>query len=223
MRSARYLLPLLLALLFVLFSAFVVPIGLEGAMGRCGLSASAQDNPCLAQEATISAQEVRILQLELTGTAIRAELDAAQRQVVAQAATELPPAIPTTTTIPIMGAVSTATQPLPALSPSPMASPVEIVRAIGLGRPNEEAVIIRNIADTAVNLDGWRLANTRGDTFIFPARTLNSGARLTVYTGAGTNAPDALYWRLNRSVWARGDILTLADRRGRVFATYTIP
>lgn len=36
--------------------------------------AQAQDNPCLVQEATISAQELQLLRLELTGTAMREEI-----------------------------------------------------------------------------------------------------------------------------------------------------
>ena len=57
----------------IMFSVFIVPImqnetGMGGSL--CPLVANAQTNPCLAQDATISAQEVAILRLQATNTVL---------------------------------------------------------------------------------------------------------------------------------------------------------
>lgn len=76
--------------------------------------------------------------------------------------------------------------------------------AAGSDRENleDEYVVLRNDADAAVDMTGWRLQDAAGHTYRFPAGfTLDAGATVTVYSGDGTDAPDALYWGAGAPVW----------------------
>ncbi len=77
----------LVLVLLVLSSVFVLPLVLQSSP-LCPLSVSAQDSsPCLAQQATISAQEVALLKVQLTSNAFEQRSLELQATNSAQAAT----------------------------------------------------------------------------------------------------------------------------------------
>jgi protein-disulfide isomerase len=68
------ILVVLTPIVMLILAWFVLPI-LSQSVPFCIPTAAAQDNPCLVVEATRSALEVQVFQLQLTGTALQATLD----------------------------------------------------------------------------------------------------------------------------------------------------
>lgn len=111
--------------------------------------------------------------------------------------------------------------PLPTLTPSgPIL--IEIGQVVGVGDLSSEAVIVRN-RGSAVSLEGWTLSSASDDEFAFPALTLFPEAQVRVYSGAGADTPDALYWGRAQPAWTSGGLITLQDARGNVVDTYVVP
>lgn len=68
-----------------------------------------------------------------------------------------------------------------------------------------------------VSLGGWHLQNNAGDAYEFPADfRLASGGSVRVYSGAGSDDAESLYWGRASGVWDnRGDCAHLARPDGR--------
>jgi LysM repeat protein len=111
--------------------------------------------------------------------------------------------------------------PLPTLT---LSTPplVEIGQVLGSGDLTAETVIVRNRGGWA-SLEGWTLADTEGNTFVFPALTLFEGAEVRVRSAAGVSTPSELYWGRTISVWNGGELITLRDATGSVVNTYIVP
>lgn len=93
----------------------------------------------------------------------------------------------------------------------------------GVGIEQMEYVLFRNHSGIAVDLRNWQLTNGRGDTYIFPALTLNADGRVKLMTGVGTNTVIELFWGLPQAIWHTGDTVTLKDTYGITHAVYQIP
>lgn len=93
----------------------------------------------------------------------------------------------------------------------------------GVGIEQMEYVLFRNHSGIAVDLRNWQLTNGRGDTYIFPALTLNADGRAKLMTGVGTNSVIELFWGLPQAIWHTGDTVTLKDTNGITHAVYQIP
>lgn len=105
-------------------------------------------------------------------------------------------------------------------------APVEIaiLRVIGEGDLSSERVVLEKQAGGAIMLAGWQLTDEDGNTFTFPYLELvKDGFQVEVYSKAGTNNVNNLYWGLERAVWRSGETVTLRDTDGNVRATYRIP
>ena len=98
---------------------------------------------------------------------------------------------------------------------------VVITNVIGGGDVNNEAVELRN-EGSVVNLQGWTLSNSRGDTFLFPEFRMQQGSLVRVFTRQGANTPAALYWGRDTAAWREGDTITLADSTGQAQATIRV-
>ena len=87
---------------------------------------------------------------------------------------------------------------------------------------NDEYVVIKNVGDYSVNLEGWILKDEAGHTFVFPSITLDPGETVTIYSGSGVNADNELYWGSSRAIWNNdGDTAFLYDANGNLIDIYS--
>lgn len=87
--------------------------------------------------------------------------------------------------------------------------------------PNAEYVILENVGDQSVDLEGWTVADEVGQAYEFGNQTLAPGARVTLHTGSGTDTATDVYWGRTRAVWNNdGDVVTVRDTEGTVVARY---
>ena len=105
------------------------------------------------------------------------------------------------------------------LPPTAVNAQVEIVRVISAGDITAEGIEIRNRGGV-VDLTGWELSDSEGNTFTFPEQRLFTNGLVTIYSRRGTNTPIALYWGRNEAVWGEpGETVTLVDADGDAQAT----
>lgn len=89
--------------------------------------------------------------------------------------------------------------------------PVDITAVRWMGvkddqNPNNQFVELaldpRFAPSPSYDLSGFKLRNTRGDEFTFPAGfTLQPDRPVRVYSGAGQNSATDLFWNLGRGAW----------------------
>jgi hypothetical protein len=205
--------PVALTIMALLIAPILLP---ANPLCRIDVTA-AQDNPCLAQEATISAQQVQILQLE----AINEELTERLARNPILATPMIIEIIITATPVSGTDETESATPALtlPAITND---SPMEIVEVLSPGNISDEGVVIRNHGGT-VDITGWTLSDSQGNTFTFPEQLLFSNASVTIYSREGEDTPVTLYWGLSEAVWGEpGDIAILIDTDGVVKAVFPL-
>ncbi len=84
-----------------------------------------------------------------------------------------------------------------------------------------EYVVIQNKGTDAVDMGNWTLTDRAAHTFRFPEFVLNPGDRVRVWTRAGTNTSNDLFWGSGIAIWNNeGDTATLCDREGNVVNRY---
>jgi competence protein ComEC len=92
--------------------------------------------------------------------------------------------------------------------------------AAGDDRDNlgDEYVVLTNQGDDPADLSGWQLTDESGVRYTFASgTTLDAGASVTVYTGAGRDTATAKYWDAGRPVWNNdGDTVRLLRPDGTV-------
>lgn len=109
------------------------------------------------------------------------------------------------------------------LPPTAINAQIEIVRVISAGDITAEGVEIRNLGGV-VNMTGWTLRDSEGNTFTFPEQRLFTNGMVTVYTRVGQNTPIALFWGRSDAVWGeRGDSIVLANASGEAQASLRLP
>lgn len=97
---------------------------------------------------------------------------------------------------------------------------------------NREYVRITNYSSFTVHLQGWKITDRDGHTFVFPTGYTIPGKRpghlataVIVHTGHGTNFHPTvrhLYWQSSNFIWNNnGDKATLEGASGRVYDTCT--
>lgn len=111
----------------------------------------------------------------------------------------------------------------PAVTPQASDVNVSIVGIIGTGAVTDERVVIQNAGSQQIILTGWYLEDNKGVTYTFPQVTLYPGAKLQVYTKAGTDTLPDLYWGRSESVWTPGELVALYDSQNIVRAFYRVP
>jgi hypothetical protein len=86
-----------------------------------------------------------------------------------------------------------------------------------------EYVLIRNSTAAAVNMTGWKLIDGGAKhTFDFPAFTLAAGAEVKLWSKAGANDGENLYWGWRSAIWNNtGDTAQLSDAHGTLVSTYS--
>lgn len=88
----------------------------------------------------------------------------------------------------------------------------------------DEVVTIQNVGANAVDMTNWTLCDLANNCFAFPSFNLVSGAYAYVWTKAGTDTTDNLYWGRAQAVWNNtGDTAYLRDNFGALINQYTYP
>jgi len=124
-------------------------------------------------------------------------------------------------------ATPTPSTPTPfptATSTPPGPVEVRIREVLAAGNLAREGVVLINRGRT-VNLYGWTLGAVGTDeAYVFPRLTLAQEVPVTLYTMAGENTPQALYWGLDEALWATsGMTVELRDAEGDLIATFAVP
>lgn len=85
-----------------------------------------------------------------------------------------------------------------------------------------EFVTIQNDTASAVNLNHFTLRDIAHHVFTFPTFTLQSGFSVKIWTKAGTNNPENLFWGHGLAIWNNtGDTAILKDQNGNDVARFT--
>ncbi|MFC7095796.1 lamin tail domain-containing protein [Halobaculum marinum] len=81
---------------------------------------------------------------------------------------------------------------------------------------NDEYLVFENTGDDPLDLSGWTVSDEADHTYTVPAgTTLAAGARVTLYTGSGTDTDSTLYWGSGAAVWNNGgDTVIVRDAQG---------
>lgn len=238
----------ILICILIAFIVFLLPGVTRPDMSLCGAQwASAQDNPCLDREVTISAQQIQILQLQGTINAqeiinlnLNGTMNSPRRLPPNQVVITVPVLITTTlnpnVTVPVRIVTATPSTlsptetrsasltPFPTTTLLPTASnaQVEIVRILSPGDINAEGIDIRNNG-AVVDLTGWKLRDTHGNVYTFPQQRLFTGSVLTIYTRIGIDTPTSKFWGRNDALWSSGSAIVLIDQHGQTQSVYHIP
>ena len=85
-----------------------------------------------------------------------------------------------------------------------------------------EYVVFENAGDDSLYLTGWTVSDGAGRTYRFPdGFALAPGETVTLYTGAGEDGPDALYWGAEDAIWNNdGDEVVVRKASGEVALRY---
>ena len=94
---------------------------------------------------------------------------------------------------------------------------------LGAGVLEDERVLITYHGQGSLNLQGWQLESPNGQTFVFPALSLEPGGAVQIWTKSGTDTVVDLYWGLNAAVWQPGLTVSLRNPQGEIVAQYQIP
>jgi hypothetical protein len=94
---------------------------------------------------------------------------------------------------------------------------------IGAGDLENERVVIQHTGDVDISLAGWRLRDSGGNEYRFPALVLHPGAQVNVFSGSGEDGAGELFWGRSVATWSSGEQATLIDASGQIQATYTTP
>jgi hypothetical protein len=100
---------------------------------------------------------------------------------------------------------------------------VKITSVIGAGTLESEVAIIKFDGEGQLNLAGWQLKDSNGNTFTFPQITLYPNGAVQVHTSSGTGTVIDLYWNMSEPVWQSGEDAKLYDAQGSLRAVYQVP
>jgi hypothetical protein len=100
---------------------------------------------------------------------------------------------------------------------------IEIAEVSGAGSLGAEGVAIRRLGDGELSMSGWRLDDNAGHRFTFPDMALFKGGSIRIFTRAGSNSVNELYWGLKEPVWISGKTASLYDSQGVLRASFAIP
>ena len=101
--------------------------------------------------------------------------------------------------------------------------PIKITSVIGAGTLDAEVAIVKFDGEGQLNLAGWQLKDSNGNTFTFPQITLYSNGAVQVHTSSGTGTVIDLYWNMSEPVWQSGEDAKLYDAQGSLRAVYRVP
>lgn len=132
-------------------------------------------------------------------------------------ATETPTPTATPTTEPSPPPTATL---IPTLAPEQLK--IEVTQIISPGDITQEGIEIRNISGGVIEIGGWTLSDSRGNTYTFPDYQMFEGRRVVVYTRGGVSTPLALFWGLPSAIWGDpNEVAIIRDAEGNLQARYS--
>lgn len=83
---------------------------------------------------------------------------------------------------------------------------------------NDEYIVLENTGTRPLDLTGWSVTDEAGHAYTFPSGfALDSGARVTLHTGSGTDSSSDLYWSSGSAIWNNaGDVIIVSDDSGSI-------
>ena len=102
-------------------------------------------------------------------------------------------------------------------------TPIEIASLVGAGTLEAEVAVVKFNGEGQLNLSGWQLKDSEGNTFTFPQITLYQNGAVQVHTSSGTGTVIDLYWNLSEPIWQSGEEAKLYDPAGNLQAVYRVP
>lgn len=193
------------------------PFGIAEIYGASGFDLMAVNGFDDARASSLRIGEVLIVPLE--GCSLTAADLAPASSTVSSVATDDDDAEATADAESTEDAEGTSIRPTVTLPPTAASAQVQIVEVVNAGDITAERVEIRNTGGI-VNLSGWTLENSEGETFTFPEQRLYTNGIVSVHSRPGTNTPIAIYWGLSQAVWGSpGETITLKDANGTVQAS----
>ncbi len=107
----------------------------------------------------------------------------------------------------------------PVATPDSGESPVTIDSVVDPGTLALEHVRLVNRGSQGVALEGWRLEDEDGHSYVFPNLFLWRNGTVSVHTTSGEDTATDLYWGLTEAVWNRPDeTIRLLNAVGEVVA-----
>lgn len=96
------------------------------------------------------------------------------------------------------------------------------VNITGVNATGEQWIEISNLGAASNNLTGWILKNQENFTYTFPALILDSGSKVKVHGGMGSNSNTDLYANASQPlVNENADVITLLNANGAVEGRYS--
>ncbi len=87
---------------------------------------------------------------------------------------------------------------------------------------NDEYFILKNSCNFTIDLENWQVKDDSYNRFTFPSSQLNSQQTLTVFSGAGKNSQEKLFWNATYPIWNNDkDTLTIRDSDGYLVMFYS--
>jgi len=106
-------------------------------------------------------------------------------------------------------------------SPASISGALTIV-GVAYDAPEGEHIVIENISNTQVWLEGWTIRDLARHRLGLRPRYLAAGARLRIFTARGADDDTHLYMGRRRSVWNNtGDTAMLFDPEGHLTSSFT--
>jgi Lamin Tail Domain len=88
---------------------------------------------------------------------------------------------------------------------------------------NTEYIVVKNTSSSTVQMKGWEIISAPSSDnqhYFFPRTKVAPGARVTLYTGSGTNAKGKRYWGSTTPRWDNsGDKAILKNASGSTVDT----
>lgn len=129
---------------------------------------------------------------------------------------------------PLAAIPASGTESVPAAAAQSTLPPVgkaviEIKNVFGVGDLKNEVVVIQRVGDGDLFVSGWELEDEDGNRYTFPDLLLNQGGAVQVYSRAGADTVNELFWGAQKPLWRSGEVVTLVDTQGNARASYSIP
>jgi hypothetical protein len=87
-----------------------------------------------------------------------------------------------------------------------------------------EHVVIRNNEDQPLDLGGWKLVDRAGHELTLPARTLQPGEEVRIWSGEGQSDEKNVFWGRKQAVWNNaGDLVQLVNPSGEEVVSFEYP
>lgn len=123
--------------------------------------------------------------------------------------------------LPLLMRDGSSPNPLPTATPTPNVKITYIEYDPAGDDVQGEYVKIENQGGASQTLTGWSLSDRANNNYTFPPFILESGQWVLIWTKAGTNDAQNLYWGRNQAVWNNdGDCAYLKDNMGGLRSTY---